>query len=69
MRMPRCPSVLVLRQAQDEGNVWLGTFDRLAGTDRLRLGIEAGLGIEALTAGWAADLAAFEARRAPHLLY
>jgi uncharacterized protein YbbC (DUF1343 family) len=48
---------------------WLGTFDRLAGTDELRLGIQAGLGVDALTAGWDEALAAFEARRAPHLLY
>ena len=48
---------------------WLGTFDRLAGTDRLRLGIEAGLDVTALTAGWADASAAFWAQRAPHLLY
>ncbi|HUF75203.1 MAG TPA: DUF1343 domain-containing protein [Longimicrobiales bacterium] len=48
---------------------WLGTFDRLAGTDELRLGIEAGLDMEALTADWGAALAAFQVQRAPHLLY
>jgi uncharacterized protein YbbC (DUF1343 family) len=48
---------------------WLGTFDRLAGTDRLRLGVDAGEGQEALTAGWAPALRAFEQRRQPYLLY
>lgn len=48
---------------------WLPTFDRLAGTDRLRLGISAGLDAAALTAEWPARLAAFERLRAPYLLY
>jgi uncharacterized protein YbbC (DUF1343 family) len=44
-------------------------FDRLAGTDRLRLGIEEGLGVEALRKGWDEDLEAFERTRAPYLIY
>jgi hypothetical protein len=48
---------------------WLGTFDRLAGTDRLRVGVDAGLGLEELTAGWDTAVAAFEELRAPYLLY
>jgi uncharacterized protein YbbC (DUF1343 family) len=48
---------------------WLPTFDRLAGTDALRLGISAGLDAAALTAEWPAQLAAFERLRAPYLLY
>jgi uncharacterized protein YbbC (DUF1343 family) len=48
---------------------WLGTFDRLAGTDALRLGITAGLDAGALTADWAARTAEFERTRAPYLIY
>ncbi len=48
---------------------WLGTFDRLAGTDRLRLGIDAGRTAAELTAEWAAAAQAFETRRRPYLLY
>lgn len=44
-------------------------FDRLAGTDALRRGIEAGLGVDELTAGWAAEIGAFEEMRAPYLIY
>jgi uncharacterized protein YbbC (DUF1343 family) len=44
-------------------------FDRLAGTDRLRSGIEAGQPIEALTREWDAARRSFEGRRARYLLY
>lgn len=44
-------------------------FDRLAGTDALRLGILAGESLDTLTADWNAQLQAFEAIRRPHLLY
>ena len=44
-------------------------FDRLAGTDALRLGIDGDLGIEALTSDWSDRLADFESLRAPYLLY
>ena len=44
-------------------------FDRLAGTDRLRLGLEAELGVDELTAGWPAQRARFEARALPHRIY
>ena len=49
---------------------WVAThFDRLAGTDRIRLGIEAGVDPLELMTSWDAELAAFEALRAPHLVY
>ncbi|MEX2532030.1 MAG: DUF1343 domain-containing protein [Gemmatimonadota bacterium] len=44
-------------------------FDRLAGTDALRLGIVAGLGVPELTSGWAGELKAFEELREGALLY
>ena len=43
--------------------------DRLAGTDQLRLMIDAGRTADEITAPWAAQLAAFQDRRAPYLLY
>ncbi|MEW6753675.1 MAG: DUF1343 domain-containing protein [Candidatus Latescibacterota bacterium] len=44
-------------------------FDRLAGTDRVRLGLEEGLSVGVLEASWEEDLRAFERRRRPCLLY
>jgi len=58
-----------IRRAHSADWAWLGTFDRLAGTDALRLGIDAGLGADSLTASWDADLAGFAALRRPYLLY
>jgi uncharacterized protein YbbC (DUF1343 family) len=58
-----------IRRAHPAEWAWLGTIDRLAGTDALRLGVDAGLDPVALTAEWSGALAEFEALRAPHLLY
>jgi uncharacterized protein YbbC (DUF1343 family) len=44
-------------------------FDRLAGTDRIRLGIEAGQDVDEITAGWDDALAAYRERVAPYLIY
>ncbi|NIP81524.1 MAG: DUF1343 domain-containing protein [Gemmatimonadetes bacterium] len=44
-------------------------FDRLSGTDDLRLGIEAGQSVDEITAGWPDQLTAFEALRSPYLIY
>ncbi len=44
-------------------------FDRLAGTDALRVGIEAGAAPSDLTAPWVPARAAFQARAAPYRLY
>ena len=44
-------------------------IDRLAGTDALRKGIDAGQSLAQLTAGWDAQLEAFERLRQPNLLY
>jgi uncharacterized protein YbbC (DUF1343 family) len=49
---------------------WLQShFDRLAGADLLRLGIEAGLGFAALTAAWDEGVVEFEQLRGPYLMY
>jgi uncharacterized protein YbbC (DUF1343 family) len=68
---PRVAAAMLveIRRAHPEEWAWLGTFDRLAGTDRLRLGLEAGLSVEDLTAGWDAEEAAFDALRARYLVY
>lgn len=69
---PRVGAAMVVQARRLSGDAWswnVAHFDRLAGTDRLRAGIEAGLDVDALTAGWDADVAAFEVRRAPYLLY
>ena len=44
-------------------------FDRLSGTDGLRLAIESGQGLDQITGAWTAALADFERLRAPYLLY
>jgi uncharacterized protein YbbC (DUF1343 family) len=44
-------------------------FDRLAGTDAVRRGVEAGAGLEAITAEWEGQLAAFQSLRSRYLLY
>lgn len=49
---------------------WIPThFDRLAGTDQIRLGVEAGASAEVLMAGWAEALAEFLPLREAVLLY
>jgi len=44
-------------------------FDLLAGTSRLRRGIEAGEPVQALVDGWAVEVARFEQQRKRYLLY
>ena len=44
-------------------------FDLLCGTDQVRKGIEAGHGVDQLTAGFDAELATFVDERKRHLLY
>ncbi len=58
------------RRLGGESWSWLPShFDRLAGTDRLREGIEEGLEPGILTDGWTAERARFRERARPHLLY
>ena len=44
-------------------------FDRLAGTDALRLGLVSNASFEELVSGWDAGVSEFESDRAPYLLY
>ena len=44
-------------------------FDRLAGTDAVRIAVESGAGLDEITADWDRQLAEFRERRAPYLLY
>lgn len=46
-----------------------GHFDRLAGTDALRLAVEAGASYQELADGWGDGIAAYLERRRPYLLY
>ncbi|MCA9737878.1 MAG: DUF1343 domain-containing protein, partial [Gemmatimonadetes bacterium] len=57
------------RMAGDRWDWREGHFDRLAGTDALRRGIEQEQGLAAVTATWAAERAAFETLRQRYLIY
>lgn len=69
---PRVAVAMLVEARRAAGDRWSwreAHFDRLAGTDALRLGLEAGEGVDALTEGWAAQLQAFEELRTPYLIY
>jgi uncharacterized protein YbbC (DUF1343 family) len=69
---PRVALAMLVETYRASGPEWrwqAAHFDRLAGTDRLRLGLEAGLGLEELTNAWADETRAFEEQRAPYLIY
>lgn len=61
------PGDFAWRPPQREGGRYF--IDLLAGTDRLRLDIDAGKDPDAILAAWEAERAAFEKTRAAHLLY
>ncbi|MFC3031101.1 exo-beta-N-acetylmuramidase NamZ domain-containing protein [Pseudoalteromonas fenneropenaei] len=44
-------------------------FDKLAGTDKVRLALNKGESLESVVASWQADLARFKLKRQPYLLY
>ena len=69
--MPAAVAMLVeaYRASADQWAWNVSHFDRLAGTDQLRLGIENGADLEALTATWASQAAAFKTLRSPYLIY
>ena len=63
---------MLLETYSMSGNNWLWAeahFDRLAGTDSIRLGIEAGLDFAELTSAWDSETQAFEQLRVPYLIY
>ncbi len=70
---PARVGVALVREARvQSGDRWewvASHFDRLAGTDALRQGVERGDGLEALTASWEDGLREFRRLREPHLLY
>lgn len=69
---PRVGVAMVIEAYRASGDRWswnVAHFDRLAGTDALRLGIEAGAELDELTAAWDEQLLAFESSREPHLIY
>ena len=57
------------RVSQENWSWYEAHFDRLAGTDGLRLGIAANVAYEELVSGWDIGIREFESRRAPYLLY
>ncbi|HET9948708.1 MAG TPA: DUF1343 domain-containing protein [Longimicrobiales bacterium] len=69
---PRAAVAMLVEARRLAGERWSwqsAHFDRLAGADALRLGLERGLGVQELTAAWAAEAEAFERLREPYLLY
>lgn len=70
---PTLAALALLRELRDmSGDHWewrVRHFDRLAGTDLLRLGIEEGRTVEELRDGWDEALKRFREVRAPYLIY
>ena len=69
---PKAAVAMLLETYSMSGDNWLWAeahFDRLAGTDSLRLGIEAGADFAELTSAWDSETQAFEQLRAPFLIY
>jgi uncharacterized protein YbbC (DUF1343 family) len=69
---PLAGVAMLVEARRASGDRWSWTaahIDRLAGTDALRLGIDRGLTVPELVAEWAGERAAFEALRAPYLIY
>jgi uncharacterized protein YbbC (DUF1343 family) len=69
---PRAAVAMLVEARKMSGDRWVWNashFDRLAGSDELRLGIDAGQELDALVGGWEEERAAFVARREAHLIY
>ena len=69
---PAAAVAMLVETYRMSGDRWewrIAHFDRLAGTDALRIGIEAGDDLAALTASWSGALERFEELRAPYLIY
>jgi uncharacterized protein YbbC (DUF1343 family) len=62
----------VIEARAQSGDRWewrVAHFDRLAGTDGLRLAIEEGAPLDEAVAAWPAQIVEFQRLRAPYLLY
>jgi uncharacterized protein YbbC (DUF1343 family) len=69
---PRAAVAMLIEARRASGAEWSWNathFDRLAGTDALRLGIDADLELSALVDGWDAERTVFAALRSPYLIY
>jgi uncharacterized protein YbbC (DUF1343 family) len=69
---PAAAVAMLIETMARSGDSWawrVSHFDRLSGTDRLRLALEAGESFETITGAWAAGLARFEELRGPYLIY
>lgn len=69
---PRVAVAMLVETRRASGERWFwrdSHFDRLAGTDALRTGIEADMSLDDLTREWAEGLRGFESTRAPYLMY
>lgn len=63
-------ALLETRRMSEDRWAWRADhFDRLAGTDRLRLAVEAGRSLEEIVGPWNAEAEAFRALREAYLLY
>ncbi|MBT8461856.1 MAG: DUF1343 domain-containing protein [Gemmatimonadetes bacterium] len=62
--------LVAIRETADTAWGWRpAAFDRLAGTDRLRIALEEGRDVHGIVNEWAGGLAAFRMVRARHLIY
>ena len=70
---PTLATLALLRELRDmSGDHWewrIRHFDRLAGTDLIRLGIDDGLSVTEMREGWDEALERFQEMRAPYLIY
>ncbi|MCG6954872.1 MAG: DUF1343 domain-containing protein [Gemmatimonadetes bacterium] len=69
---PFAAVAMLVEMRRMSGDHWTWTpthFDRLAGTDQLRMGIDAGQAAATLTQGWAAQDSTFRTLRTPFLIY
>jgi uncharacterized protein YbbC (DUF1343 family) len=69
---PQAAVAMLVESYRASGADWtwnVAHFDRLAGTDELRLGIAAGRDLQQLTEAWAEQIRTFEALREPYLIY
>jgi uncharacterized protein YbbC (DUF1343 family) len=69
---PEAAVAMLIEARAMSGDDWswrVAHFDRLAGTDALRLGLDAGVAFEDLVASWDGQVASFASLRAPYLIY